>query len=746
MMELVSRYFEKTVVLINTGNIIDMSWVETYHIKSVMYIWQGGQDGGNAAADLLCGNVTPSGKLTDTIAKHIDRYPSVKNFRSDTKNFYEEDIYVGYRYFETFAKGDVLYPFGFGLSYTTFHYENIFATEENGKIKIDVNIKNTGNFSGKEIVQVYFEAPQGRLGKSARELCAFAKTRLLLPDECETLCMEFNIDDMAAYDDSGATGNKSCYVLEAGDYNIYAGCCVRCAKKVFTYTQNDLKIVKQLTEALAPVDDLNIMHPVLNGDKYEVSYKKAPKRTVDYDKRILDNLPKEIAPTGDKGIKLIDVKDGKNTMEEFVAQLSDEDLAHLVCAEGMQSPKIRAGSVGAIGGLTPNLNKLGIPITSQHDGPSGIRMDSGDHATSIPAGTLIACSWNTELCEKLYEALSVEMCAFSVDCLLGPGINIHRVPLCGRNFEYFSEDPYVTGKIATAVVKGIAKYGNSGTFKHFAANNQEQSRHRVDAVVSERALREIYLKAFEMVVKSGYATTLMTSYNPINGRWSVNNYELNTTILRDEWGYDGMVMTDWWPTTQEEAKPEIKNLKDMVRAQNDVYACARDVLTFKNNILSSLKNGELTRGELQRNAMNILTYIMHSRALTRFIEQDGNLAESLSNDLDALETIQTYNHIANEEDTYYVFPYTGKVLFAIDYESDKSELIQMILNITINDMSAGCLSVNGTDGGTVRVYADITVTERRSHMKFFFPEQIKIKKVDIMVKKDEERLFGIYDL
>ncbi len=746
MLEIISRHFDKTVVLLNVGSIMDMSWVEKYNIKSVMYIWQGGQDGGRAVADLLCGDVTPSGKLSDTIAKDISLYPGVKNFGNETTNLYEEDIYVGYRYFETFAKDDVLYPFGFGLSYTEFEKEVIKAESNGDKILIDINVKNVGDFKGREIIQVYFEAPQGMLGKSARELCAFGKTKDLQPDESEILHLEFNISDMASYDDSGVTGNKSCYVLESGDYNIYVGACVRCAEKVFTYNVSELKVTEQLSEIIAPVQELNIMHPVLENGKYTVSYKKASKRTVDYDKRIKDELPTEITPTGDKGIRLIDVKNGKNTMEEFVAQLSDEDLAHMMCGEGMQSPKIRAGSVGAIGGLTPNLNKFGIPITSQHDGPSGIRMDSGDHATSIPSGTLLACSWDTELCEELYTLLSIEMCVFQVDCILGPGMNIHRVPLCGRNFEYFSEDPFLTGKIAAAMVRGVNVYGNSATIKHFAANNQEDNRHLINAVVSERALREIYLKGFEIAVKEGGATSVMTSYNPINGIWSANNYELNTVVLRNEWGFAGFVMTDWYPTLQENAQDtDVKNLKNLVEAQNDTYMCARDILTFKTNILSSLESGVLHRSQLQRNAMNILNFILNSKALERFIDRGGKLTESLADDLDALETIKEFGEIKNDEDTYYIFPFTGKSLFCIDYSSDDNELLQMIMNITINGMSAGCLSVNGTSGETKRVYCDITTTERRSHILITYPDaKMKIKNVKIKVLKGEERLKGIF--
>ncbi len=746
LLEVVTRHFDKTVVLLNVGSILDMSWVEKYDIKSVMYIWQAGQDGGRAVADLLSGEVTPSGKLSDTIAKDISLYPSVKNFANETENIYKEDIYVGYRYFETFAKDDVLYPFGFGLSYTEFSRDIVKAQSDGENISLEIKVTNTGKFKGREVVQVYFEAPQGKLGKSARELCAFAKTNVLSPNESQTLFIQFKIADMSAYDDSGVTQNKSCYVLERGEYNVYVGCCVRYAEKVFTYTVDDTSVTKRLTEVIAPVQDFEIMHPVMENGKYTVSYKKASRRTIDYEKRIKGELPTEITPTGDKGIRLVDVKNGKNTMEEFVAQLSDEDLSHMMSGEGMQCPKIRAGSVGAIGGLTPNLNKFGIPIISQHDGPSGIRMDSGDHATSIPSGTLLACSWDEKLCEELYEIMSIEMCAFEVDCILGPGMNIHRVPLCGRNFEYFSEDPYLTGKIAAAMVRGVNTYGNSATIKHFACNNQENNRHLINAVVSERALREIYLKGFEIAVKEGGATSVMTSYNPINGIWSANNYELNTVVLRNEWGFCGFVMTDWYPTLKKgEKRGDTKNLKNLVEAQNDAFMCARDVLTFDNNILSSLESGELHRSQLQRNAMNLLGFIKDSRAMERFVARGGRLVESLADDLDALETIKEFGEMKDGEDFYYVFPFTGKSLFCIDYSSDDNELLQMIMNITINNLSAGCLSVNGTNGKTVRVYCDIATTERRSHIKITYPsEKMKVENLEIKVLKGEERNAGIF--
>lgn len=723
LLEIVSKHFEKTVVLLNVGNIIDMKWVEKYNIKSVMYVWQGGQEGGNAVADLLSGNVTPSGKLTDTIASDISLYPGVKNFGNKDFNIYAEDIYVGYRYFETFAKEEVLYPFGFGLSYTDFEYSNVDVTENDGIISIDAEIKNIGEYSGREIVQVYFEAPQGLLGKSARELCGFAKTGLLAPGQSEMVHISVKTCDLCAYDDSGITGNKSCYVLENGDYNIYVGACVRCAKNVFTYNVPETISVKKCTEVLSPVRDFEVMHPILENGKYTVSYKPVSKRTVDYRGRIEDEKPEELAYTGDRGIKLSDVKNGKNTMEEFAAQLADIDLICLARGEGMCSPKVRPGSAGAIGGVTEALAGFGVPIVALHDGPSGIRLDSGEHATSLPNGTAIACTWDEELAEELYSLLSIELCTYSIDSILGPGINIHRLPLNGRNFEYLSEDPFVSGKIAAALVRGIAAYGNSATIKHFAANSQEYFRRDVDSVMSERAAREIYLKSFERTVTEGHPTSLMTSYNPINGIWSANNYELCTLVLREEWGYDGLVMTDWWPKLSHEEN-EYMNLANMVEAQNDVYMPTPDALSYKDNIPSSLEDGMLCRGQLQRNAMNILRYISNSHALERFVKYGGKLEKSLADSLDTLsvvgeidspETEKEYNIKANEG---------GKHLVGIEYYSNEPSISQMCIGLYVDEKSAASLTVNGTEGQKKIVYRDVSIVNPDIKLSLTYPDKL----------------------
>ncbi len=733
LLEIVSKYFEKTVVLLNTGNIIDTSWAEKYNIKSVLYIWQGGQEGGNAAADILSGSVNPSGRLSDTIAWDIHDYPSVKNFGNDDFNIYKEDIFVGYRYFETFAKDKVMYPFGFGLSYTSFDINVKSIDEKCGYIIINSDVKNTGKLSGKEVVEVYFEAPQGLLGKSARELCAFVKTKELKPGESEETELKIKIDSMCCYDDSGITGNKSSYILEKGDYNIYLGKCVRCAEKIYTHQEAKTRLIKKCTEAMAPVRDFEIMHPKKPKDGYEISYKKASKRTVDYDKRIKAGLPKAMPYTGDKGIKLIDVKEGRYTLDEFTAQLSDTELACLVRGEGMCSPKVRPGSAGAVGGTTKALSDFGIPIAALHDGPSGIRMDSGEKATSMPNGTAIACSWNTDLAFCLYENLSSELLSHNIDSILGPGLNLHRVPLNGRNFEYLSEDPYLTGTMGSALAKGVASKGNSATIKHFAANSQEHRRRDIDAVVSERALRELYLKCFEIPVVSGGIKSIMTSYNPVNGIWSANNYDLNTVILRNEWGYDGYVMTDWWPKlSKDQAEGGKITLKALVEGQNDVYMPTSDSLNFNDDIEESLKDGSLTRGQLERNAKNILNYLLSSHTLERFIKFGTSITDELIEGIKDKETTSIENAKAN---TVYTFKADkpGRHKAIINYRSSEAPVTQMTISLNLDGNTAGAITVNGTDGNKKTTVIEFDTMSCTMHISLDFPEKlIAIQRMQII--------------
>ena len=638
MLETVCGVFDRTVVLLNVGNIIDMKWVEKYSPSAVLYVWQGGQEGGSGVLDVLSGDVCPSGRLADTIARNIEDYPSTKYYGDSKRNVYAEDIYVGYRYFSTFAPERAVYPFGFGLSYTSFETKGQVEDrklDQEEFIDVRVRVKNTGACRGKEVVQVYCQAPQGALGKAVRSLCGYIKTKELAPGEEQELTVGIPVLRLASYDDSGVTGYKCCNVLEPGEYIIYAGANVRDAEEAGRLNLADVRVLEELEkEAVAPVTAFQRMKP---GEKnshgiYEVEWQEVPLRTVDCVGRRLERLPEEYAWTGDQGWKLSDVQSGKVSMGRFLAQLTDEELCCIVRGEGMCSPKVTPGTAGAFGGVTQSLQNYGIPAGCCADGPSGIRMDCGTIAFAMPNGTCLACTFDDELVERLYEWEGMELRKNQVDTLLGPGMNIHRNPLNGRNFEYFSEDPLLTGRMAAAQLRGMHKYDVTGTIKHFACNNQEHRRSFVDAVVSERALREIYLKGFEIAVKEGKARSVMTSYNPINGLWTAGSYDLLTTILRKEWGFDGIVMTDWWAKANDEGgEASSQNTSAMVRAQNDIFMVTADSLSNSNNDNSAegLRDGWVTRGEFQRSAANICRFLMSSPAFLRMTGVETELDRQL---------------------------------------------------------------------------------------------------------------------
>ncbi len=633
MLESVCGRFDKVAVVLNTGGTLDMKWVEEYKPGAVMYVWQGGQEGGLAVADVLTGKQAPGGRLSDTIAKDISDYPAAEHFGSESRNLYPEDIYVGYRYFETFAPEKVLYPFGFGLTYTTFQLTNqSISINSDGIVSFGVTVENTGSRPGREVIQVYVEAPQGKLGQPARSLCHFAKTKELAPGEQQGFCLFFSTNTLASYDDSGVTGHKSAWVLEGGEYTFYIGTDVRSAKKVGSVTLEET-VVEQLEEACAPVTPFDRLRPgASEGGVYTKAYEPAPLRTVAPMDRRSGKLVKAAPCAGDKGYKLADVAEGKVSMDEFLSQLTDDDLCCIVRGEGMCSPKVTPGTAGAFGGVTKRLLSFGIPTGCCADGPSGIRMDCGTHAFAMPNGTLMACSFDPELVGELYEYEGLELRKNKVDTLLGPGINIHRHPLNGRNFEYFSEDPLLTGRMAAAQLLAMQKYGVTGTIKHFACNSQEFHRHDVEAVVSERALREIYLKAFEIAVRDGKARSIMTSYNPINGLWSASNYDLLTTILHGQWGYEGMVMTDWWAKSNDEGKEgERTNTAAMVRAQNDLFMVVPDSGSnaMHDNSAEGLEKGTVDRSEYLRSAKNICSFLLQSPAMLRMRGIETELDKAL---------------------------------------------------------------------------------------------------------------------
>lgn len=732
MLRRVTSAFDKTVVLLNTGGLIDMSFMDRYPVSAVMYVWQGGMVGGAGTAAVLTGEVSPSGKLPDTIAYEISDYPSDKFFGSGDMDCYGEDIYVGYRYFETFAKDRVRFPFGFGMSYTSFDITASDFKLDGDKVTGSVNVKNTGSTPGREVVQIYCSAPQGKLGKPARVLCGFDKTRALQPGESQTLSFEIPLESVASYDDSGVTGHKSAWILEQGGYVFYAGADVRSASEAYSLTLPET-VVRQCKSALGPLTAFKRM--VNSSGKPEFEDVPLTGEAFPHDHA---KLPAEIPQTGDRGIRLADVVNGKNTLEEFTAQLTDYDLSCIIRGEGMGSPKVTAGTAAAFGGVSDTLTALGIPCACCDDGPSGMRLDCGTKAFSLPNGTLLASTFDRPLMTELFTFMGLEMHTNQVDCLLGPGMNIHRHPLNGRNFEYFSEDPYLTGEMASAELAGLHSTGAEGTIKHFCGNNRETRRHFLDSVISERALREIYLRGFEKAVKKGGAKSVMTTYGQVNGVWTAGNYGLVTGILRDDWGFDGFTMTDWWANINRRGKaPDKSDFAAMAMAQNDVYMVTADGAACNDNTLDSLKSGELTRGELQRNAMNILRFLTTTHAMKRVMGCDDE-TEIINRPADAGDVDSTdiefhdidedltldLTGITTEKGSSYAFGLNvskpGVYKVTLTASSTLSELAQTSVSIFALGSPCGMFTFNGTGGAPVSQTKDVKCLSNFMPIRLYF--------------------------
>lgn len=607
MVETVCAGFDDVVVVLNVGGIVDSGWfAEDDRISAVVMAWQGGMEGGLAMADILAGMESPSGKLPDTFASCVEDYPSVCHFHESLEYVeYTEDIYVGYRYFETIQKAAdrVNYPFGFGLSYTTFQTEVLWAGEKDGQICIGVQVKNTGDYAGKEVVQVYYGAPQGRLGKPARELAAYQKTEKLEPGQTETLTITFPAVVMASYDDLGKIA-EAAYVLEKGDYHFYVGNSVRDAVRIdYVYERSENEIAEQLSHKAAPS---KLEKRMLSDGSFEMLPQA---ETADFRENGLGWSEEEtegVAPavreipryllfseddTETEKIMLDDVAEGKAALEEFMAQLSDRDMAELLGGQ----PNTGVANTFGFG----NLPEYGIPNVMTADGPAGLRIapECGVCTTAWPCATMLAATWNPRLVEEVGRAAADEVKENNIAVWLAPAMNIHRSPLCGRNFEYYSEDPVLTGTIASAMVEGIQSRNIAATIKHFACNNKETNRKDSDSRVSERALREIYLKGFEICVKNSGPWVLMTSYNLVNGCRASEHKELLDGVLRGEWGYQGVVTTDWW--TKGEHYKEAK-------AGNDIKMGTG----YPERLLEALDKGLLTREEAASCVRRILEMIL----------------------------------------------------------------------------------------------------------------------------------------
>lgn len=587
LIERTKKAFKKTVIVLNVGGMVDTEWfVNDPEIDAVLMGWQAGMEGCSAVADILCGDVNPSGKLVDTFARSFDDYPSSANFNeSDDYVEYTDDIFVGYRYFETIpgAAERVNYPFGFGRSYTTFELSDVCAKQDRENIELSVKITNTGSVAGKEVVQFYVTAPQGKLGKAAKSLIGYEKTCLLQPNESQTVSIAVTPDMLASYDDTGLVA-KSAWVLEKGEYTFFIGTSVREGQYAdYIYAVEADTVVKQLTARCVPTKSF----PRLLADG---SYGKVEAGTAD---KLLPKNEELVGVAPEDAQYFYQVAQGEVSLDDFMAQLSDEQLVHIVCGQENRGV-CNVGTMGAV-------DAWKVPYVPTSDGPAGVRIipETGVATTAFPCSTLVACTWSPELAYRLGEACGKEMRENNLGIWLAPGMNIHRTPLCGRNFEYLAEDPFVAGTMAAAVVKGAQSQKIAATPKHFCCNNKEGNRHYSDSRVSERALREIYLKGFEICVKTADPWCLMTSYNLLNGTRPCESGELLEGILRQEWGYNGMVMTDWTNYADQCVEVTVGNDVHMPKSSCDELY-----------LLECLRSGKLKKADLQACVRRVLEMIL----------------------------------------------------------------------------------------------------------------------------------------
>jgi len=637
--------YEHFLLVINCGSAIDMTFAqEIPGINAILYLCQLGTEGGNAFADVVSGAVTPSGKLSDTWAKKYEDIPFANEYsylNGDLKNeYYKEGIYVGYRYFDSFGV-EPAYPFGFGLSYTDFVIRSAGISAEQGIITVNADVSNTGSiYSGKEVAQLYVSAPNGHLHKEYQSLAAFCKTDLLAPGSHQVVQLSFDLRNIASYREYDA-----CFVLEKGEYVLRLG----------NSSRNTMVIgILLLEEEIIVSRHQNICDRTFGGvEPFEEL--EAPAYPEEHHAEGLPYIL--INPADFKTVEFTYEEPPRHydpKVQKFLDSLSVKDMAEIVVGIGMFGGETRFNMPGSVGNTTSKFWDKGLANVTLCDGPAGLRIQKrstvdkkgkvkpvdmalsifdafpnaikklmvGDpnkdtvlyqYTTAFPVANALAQTWNTDLMYQVGTAIYTEMEEYGCTFWLAPAINIHRNPLCGRNFEYFSEDPRLAGAMAAAITRGVQqKEGFYVTVKHYACNNQEDNRNYVSSNLSERALREIYLRGFELTVREGGAKGIMTSYNKVNGVYAPNSYDLCTKVLRNEWGFDGVVMTDWFSTGGNKADTAI-----CMRAGNDLIMPGGG--SYKAEILKGIKKGIISEEDLRRCCANVVRAIMNSAIQKEYI-------------------------------------------------------------------------------------------------------------------------------
>ena len=628
-----SAGFDKVIVILNVTGVIESDWLKDEAIDAVLYVSLPGMVGGSAMVDVLMGDSYPSGKLVDTWAANYTDYPSSTNFGNSSYTNYKEDIFVGYRYFETIpgAKDKVNYPFGYGLTYADFEItDEIVAVTGEGRerqVEVTATITNNGEYPGKEVIQVYVKKPETNLTQPNRVLCGFYKTEELGKGDSEEVVITIPFDTLSSYDDTGMTGYEAAYVLEEGEYEFYVGNSVR-ASYTDSFILDETELVEQLEHHLVP-DTSKFNERLASDGTYETIEQKEnapvslnPEEDVDARYKAVYTAD-DVTENEDAFITFNELakafSDGESDedtkmLEAFVARLTDEEAVKLT---GCTSPVSGKGHRTGIAGL----DAYGVPIIGTSNGPAGIQYNGSQStwettSTFYPCATMQACTWNEELIEQLGAAMADEARYFGMSLWQAPGMNIHRDPLCGRNFEYFAEDPYVTGKIGAAITRGVQQ------LKHFAFNNQEKGRWGNDSRISERAAREIYLKGYEIAIKESDPWSIMSSYNRINGTQTSGSYQLLTEILRNEWGYDGFVMTDFRTTNVSHAQE--------IEAGNDLKAPADS--PRPENVYSALNDGWLSRWQVNRSAERVLRFVLKTEDALLLADEDFDYNVTVSVD------------------------------------------------------------------------------------------------------------------